>query len=142
MRSCVAACRTPRPSWNVDAGLRGLPGPAVRCLSPPKLLLDHDAINACPVPSDLTERYVGLTGGEVEGNEELLEKFEAKYLSIFGPSRDFLSAHTELVVLAKKRRYDLTALAGTGAPHPTVQRFEQRDSEQRASTTSDPRAKW
>jgi hypothetical protein len=104
--------------------------------------LHEEAINAVALHGDISQRYVGLTGGEVEGNEELLEKFEAKHLAIFGPSRDFLSAHTELVVLAKKRRYDVTALAGKGAPHPTVQRFEARDSERRASTISDPRAKW
>ena len=107
-----------------------------------KIFSDQEGINAVAFHSDTSQRYVGLTGGEVEGNEELLEKFEAKYLAIFGPSRDFLSAHTAFVALAKKRGYDLTALAGERPPHPTVQRREERDSERRASTISGPRAKW
>ena len=107
-----------------------------------KLFLDQEAINAWSVPTDPTERYVGLTGGGVEGDEEKYKLFEQRYLAIYESSRDFLSAHTELVTLAKKRGYDLTALAGKGPPHPTVQRLEDRDSERRASTTSHPQAKW
>jgi hypothetical protein len=107
-----------------------------------KIFVDQEGVNAVVHQGDMSQRYVGLTGGEVEGNEELLETFEAKYLAIVGSSRDFLSAHTAFVALAKKRGYDLTALADEGTPHSTVQRLEERDSEWRASTTSGPRAKW
>jgi hypothetical protein len=105
------------------------------------LFLEQEAVNAWSVPSDLTERYVGLTGGEVEGDEEKYKLFEQRYLAIFGHSRDFLSAHTELVALAKRRGCSVAALR-TEAPHPTVHRLEERDRERRASTTSDPRTKW
>lgn len=107
-----------------------------------KVFLHQEAINAVVYQGDMSQRYVGLIGGEVEGNDDLLDQFESKYLAIYEPSCDFLSAHTAFVALAKKRGYDLTALAGKGPPHPTVQRLTEQETKPRTSRADDPRAKW
>ncbi len=107
-----------------------------------ELFMQKEAINAVVYQGDMSQRYVGLTGGEVEGDDELLTLFESKYLDIYESSRDFLSAHTALVTVAKKRGYDLTALAGKGLQHPTVQRLTDRETEPRTSRADDPRTKW
>jgi hypothetical protein len=65
-------------------------------------------------------RYVGITESEAEGIPERERLFHDAYRRILGPARELWAAHDSFVALAIERDYDVTALAGTGTPHPAL----------------------
>lgn len=74
--------------------------------------IEAEAMNAFGHERREDRRNVGWTSGEVEGMPDEYRIFEKRRRTILGAARTLIAAHDQLVEIAKRRGFDVSALTG------------------------------
>lgn len=74
--------------------------------------IDAEAMNAWDHETQDERRNVGWTSGEIEGMPDKHRIFEERRRTILGAAQAVIAAHDQLVEIAKRRGFDISALTG------------------------------
>lgn len=92
----------------------------VRLRETGEAFLSAEASNGWAFPRDTRYRYVGLVGGEVEGDPEKEARFDQRSTTIHDAARAFTQAHENFLKTVREQRFSFEAVRSE-YPHPRVQ---------------------